>query len=126
MAYQREVIKFTKTSIDAKATGATTIFTTDNGTERFYPLFAIIESTAASGVLSVALVSIGTNSTSFNDILPITTLTGISAANKMISLPLSVAAATSVAPNTAIKINVTTGATGTSQNIKATIVGYYE
>lgn len=126
MSYQRYLIHFTKTAINFKSTGATTIFTTDNGTERFYPMFLNIEMTAATLITIVGAISVGQNSASYNDILAISTLTGVTAANKMLVFNTSLAATSSIAANTDVKINVTTGFTATTATGKITLFGYYE
>lgn len=118
---QRPVLK----AIDFKTTGATTIFTTENGTERFHPLYVCAELTAATSVSVVPTISVGTNASSYNNILTATALTNFTAANKMQNYPISVLV-DSVAANTAILVNVSIGATATTCTGKVAVIGYYD
>lgn len=117
--------KFTVSGVNAKTTGATTIGTTASGTANFHPCFLVVESTASSLITITSSLSVGTNSTSFNNIVPITVQTGLTAASLYFKTEVTVATAP-VAPSTAIKVNITTGATGTSQTISVTLFGYYQ
>lgn len=107
--------------------GTTTIFTTDASSGRFYPVSIVCECTSTSGFVVVASVSVGTNSTSFNNILAITALTGASAANLYaVAAPTGIiAGGGSVAAGTAVVLKVTTAATATTYVIKAVIAGFY-
>lgn len=71
----RHIIKCAKKGIDAKTTGSTLLFTSESAAERFYPTMVTIEATVANTVLAVPILQIGTNSTSYNNILAATTLT---------------------------------------------------
>lgn len=116
------LVSYSITGIDLKATGATTIFTTDSGGDRFHPLFTLIEVTAQSGLAIGSTYSIGTNASSYNDILT-SAVSGITS-NKM--LPTAMSALTdSVAPGTAVKINISVAATGTSGTCSASVIGFY-
>lgn len=108
-----------------KSTGATAIQTSENGTQRFMPLQVIIECTAASAIVGAATISVGTNASSYNNLLAATALTGVTAANNMLGFNLPLVATSSVAANTAINVNVTIAATGTSQVARVDILGYY-
>lgn len=104
-------------------TAATTAITTTNAGERFIPLYISIQLQSTTGFVTAASLSIGTDG-AVSNILPITALTGISAANLMLNLPL-VAVISSVAPSTAISVKVTTPATATTYLIKVALIGYY-
>lgn len=108
-----------------KSTGATAIQTSENGTQRFMPLQVIIECTAASAIVGAATISVGTNASSYNNLLAATALTGVTAANNMLGFNLPLVATSSVAANTAINVNVTLAATGTSQVARVDVLGYY-
>jgi hypothetical protein len=110
--------------IDGKTTGVTTLFTTPNDGTRFYPHAIIVEATAATGVIAVASISVGSNGASYNNILPITALTGVSAANVVLVLPVTTGV--SIPANTDIKVSVTTGATGTTLTLKIIPIGVYD
>lgn len=111
-------------NINAKTVASTSIFTTENGTRTFYCIGASIECTAATLVTTPMTASIGTNSTTFNNILPVTLMTGLNAVNLHLPLFLSASQAT-VAPNTGIFINITIGATATAQTITVHLLGFY-
>lgn len=110
-------------SVDGKTAASTTIGTTEAG-GRFVPLYANIQLQSTTGFAVVASLSIGTNSTNFDNILPITALTSVSSANLMINVPL-VAVISSVAPSTAISVKITTPATATTYVLRVTLVGWY-
>lgn len=111
-------------SINGKTTGATTIFTTENGARAFHPLIIVIECTAASAITVPLSLSIGTNSATFNNIVAITAATGLTATATQ--FPIHLAVSTAVVPaNTGVSLNITTAATGTSQTIAVHIVGFY-
>jgi hypothetical protein len=114
------LVAYSVTGVNAKSTGATTIFTTEG--ERFHPLFVVAEITAASALTIGATVSVGTNSTSFNNIMA-ASVTGTTLNNM---LPNALSALTdSVAPGTAVKVNVSVGAVGTSGTMSVTVIGFY-
>ena len=117
--------RHTKFSIDAKTTGSTLLFTTKSN-ERFYPTSITMEVTAASVIVGVCTLSIGTNSATYNNILAATALTGMTAANKVVSMNLTSLVIDSIAASTGVYVNITVGATATTKTIKITIHGYYE
>jgi len=108
--------------IDGTSAATTSIITTNAG-ERFMPLFVSIQLQSTTGFAVAASLSIGTD-VGVSNILPITALTGVSAANLMINLPL-VAVIPSVAPSTAISVKVTTPATATTYVLRVALIGYY-
>lgn len=124
MSHLPQLTSLTVTGINGKNTGATLIGTTNNGTQLFHPLIAVCKASGASTVTIPAALSVGTNGASYNNVLPITTLTGITAANQM--LPTNLAGAVGViAANTGVYANVTTGATATSLTLEVHLIGYY-
>jgi hypothetical protein len=112
-----------KPGIDGKAVAATLIGTTENGTRRFYPTAVLYELTAVAVLIGVCTASVGTNGAAYNDVMAAGALTGLSAVNGM--LRVSVALATSIAPNTGVYVNITAGATATTYTLRAAIEGYY-
>lgn len=119
-----QLTNLTVTGINAKTTGSTAAGTTMDGSLRFFPAFVLVECTAASSVTGVCSISVGSNSGSWNNIIPITSQTGVNAAN--IFLVTNVAGAiSSIPPNTPIDVDITTGATATSQTISVSVYGYY-
>lgn len=113
---------FSLTGIDGKTTGATLIFTP---TSRFTPLIVSTELTTVSGFVSVSSLSFGSNGASYNNILAISAMTLVVAANNVLNFPVS-ALATSVAAGTGIFVNVTSAAVATTYTIKVSITGFYD
>ncbi len=114
----------TKTGVDGVTPGATLIGTTLNNGKRFYPIYALINVATADTPIAVGSLSIGTNSTSYNNILAITALTGLATVNTMLKLDF-IGAMSSTAPNTGIYLKVTTGFTATSLTFDLVIFGFY-
>ena len=113
------------TTIDAKVAGAFVIDTTHTA-GRFYPMWATFEVIEADTVLTVPTVSIGTNATSYNNILTASVLTGLNTLNKFLNTStLQTAVADSVAPNTAIRVNVVLGAAGGECQLRVMLHGFY-
>src|SRR5437879_4151724 len=94
--------------IDLHVAATHALFTTSDSGERFYPLYVVIEATAATGVSLPAAVSIGTNSPLFDNILPITTLTGLLGLNTKLLVMLTVTGLATIPSNTAVTLKVTT------------------
>lgn len=112
------------TSVNMKATGATSLGVVPSGCNQFVPTAVTIVCMTADTVAVVAALSIGTNSASYNNILAISTLTGLTTANQCFTVPL-VAVATSPAAGTEIFVKVTTGATATTQTANIYVTGFY-
>lgn len=116
------IVTFTLTGVDATATGATLIDTTESG--RFVPIFINLEATNVVGFTSVPSVSIGSNSPNFDDLLAITALTDVDTTNETTSPPL-VSPYISHPSSTGLSINVTTAAVATTYTLRVTLVGIY-
>jgi hypothetical protein len=112
-------------SMNFKNTGATLLMTTENGTRSFHVTGVTIQSVAASAITIAATMSIGTNSSFYNNIVASTLLTGLTAVST--DYPVSLITAIGAIPaNTGIYANVGTAATGTSQTGNIVILGYYQ
>lgn len=120
-AYSQQIL----TGINLKTTGATKIFTTPNNGLRFYPDKVTFEITAATAITVAGAASVGTNASTYNNILSISTLTGAAAVNNILSFALDLVVTNSVAPNTDIYVNITLGITATSATGSVTILGHY-
>lgn len=113
-------------TIDAKITGSTVINPTE-GSRRFYPVFATFEIIAASAIVGVPTLSLGTNSSTYNNIMTATALTGLTSVNKILNTSnLLTVVADSVAPSTEIRVNVTVGAVSTTATLKVMLHGFYD
>ncbi len=125
MSYLSKLERFTKTEINGKTTGAIKIGTTENGTQRFHALFVVVKTTSVSLFISAGSLSVGTNSASYNNVLPITLLTGMNTVNMVLKTDM-VGAVNDIAPNTDIYVNITTGFLATTAIIEVTVFGYYQ
>jgi hypothetical protein len=126
-AGNRPLERFPKTNISLLSSASTQIGTTENGTEMFYPLLAVCEIMSSNvTVLTVpAIVSVGTNSPNYNNIVPATTLTSLYTLNS-IMYPTLATIATSVPANTGIFVKVTAATvTGSTLNLRITLLGDY-
>jgi len=113
---------FSVSGVDGKTTGATLIFTP---TSKFTSTQVTVELTTVSGFISAASFSVGSNGASYNNILAITALTGLSTVNNYINVPI-VSLSSTISAGTGIYVNVTTGATATTYIIKVSITGFYD
>lgn len=130
MAYISNFVVLSYPTVNLLSTGSTQLFTTENGTQRFVPMFIHLEVTSLTGtIVTGASFSVGSNSTSYNNLLPITAsstgilgnLFGIQQFNV-----LTAAATTSIAANTSIFLKVTTAAVGpTVYTVRPDVIGYY-
>lgn len=125
MSYTRGLIKISKVGISATVIAATKIGTTENGTERFHPMFAVVVVFGANTVVGTYTASIGVTASAYNDIVPAVAGSGLSAVNQMIITQIS-AAIGNIAANTDIYFNVTVGATATSMAVDVHLFGFYQ
>ena len=116
---------YSKPGISLTATGATLLFTTENGTRRFYVRELFVEVTAATVPLGAANVSFGTNAASYDNVKAAGVLTGLLDVNSVLPIPLTLVNQ-SIAPNTPVYINVTVGASADAQQGKVICRGFYE
>lgn len=109
--------------VNAKTTGATVIFTTES-VSNFYVTGVTVESTSATAITVPATLSVGTNAATYNNILAAGAMTSLTAAN-LFSMLLPTVASVVVAASTAINVNISVAATGTSQTLTVGVQGYY-
>ena len=114
--------RFTVSGISGIVGSSTLLFTL---TSRFTPTSLTLELTSVSGFISVATLSLGTNGASYNNIIAAAAMTGVVAANNLLTFPIS-ALVSSVAAGTGVYVNVTVVAVSTTYIIKATITGFYD
>lgn len=116
-------------SVNGLATGATLVGTSENSSRRFYPTAVLFAITAVTGtIVGVATVSLGTNSSSYNNIVTASALTGMTAVNTMLRFAVGAAVANSIAPNSGIYCNVSVAATGVALSVVSILTvleGYY-
>ena len=112
----------TVTGINGKNTGVTTLYTTPSANKCVITRIDL-HITSASSITVVAALSIGQNSATYNDIVVATTLTGFNALDQIYRMSPS-GVFVSVPSSTAIKLNITVGATATTMTFDAIIHGY--
>lgn len=114
-------------SVNTASLAATLIFTTVSDRGNFYVTRIVPICRAATSVAVVASVSFGTNGASYNNVLAITALTGLTTAGNYIPNVMALSTAIGVvAASTGIFVKVTTAITGTSQTVDFVINGFYD
>lgn len=105
--------------IDGTVAATTTLFTTRNDGERFYPLSIMNEVVSATLLTVGAGYSVGGNG-GVND--TVASATSGTAVNSIVSNsgPL-----VSIAPGTDMKLKVSTGATATAAGLRVMVMGFY-
>lgn len=109
-------------TFNAKNTGNTIFFTTPSSGFRFFPTHIIMSVLFATSISSGASISIGTNGSSYNNILANTSFSGLTTANNYQVVQLS-GILNAIPVNTSGYLNVNTAAIGTSITMSCVIVG---
>jgi len=115
---------FKVTGIDGKVVAATLVATTATGRGRFVVSNIDLIATALDTLTGAPTVSVGANGTDYDDVVPATELVEISA-NGVDHLSEIAGHQATVAENTGIYLNNTTGATATTLTLTVVINGYY-
>ena len=118
------VMRYTNSGLDLKTAAATVLCTTRSTPPRFHPMEVIFEVTSADTVTTVPTCALGTSPT-YSDVLAATPLTGLTASNTLLRVPI-VTAVSSPLTATDLYVNVTVGATATTCTGKVILLGYYE
>lgn len=108
------------TGIDLKTTGTTSLYTVPAGRKALITDL-IIHLTTGTSVSVVASISLGTNSTDFNNIFAIYALTNLDTTDEFNKNSPIVAVASAAA--SVVTLNVTTGATATTATARAVLIG---
>jgi hypothetical protein len=120
---QGSLVALSVGGINAKTTGTTVLDTTEDGSQRFVPLWVFIECTAATSITVGADLNVGTNAPNYTSLVATIGPTTLNQVESFVAA--STAGATSIAPNTEIRVNITKAATGTSQTLRCDVIGYY-
>lgn len=112
----------TTTGINAKSIAATTLYTVPTG-KTCVVTAAIIRCTAASAITNGPTASIGFTSTAFADIYANANMVALTGTTAIFGYSTVGMSASAVA-TTVIKLNISTGAAGTSQTIAVDLIGY--
>jgi hypothetical protein len=121
MADKYQVDVLTMEGLDATSTGDTLFDTT--GGQYFYPLTLSISVTDIAGLVTPAVISMGTNSPNYNNIVAATTLTGLNAVNKILTVNVA-SLITSVPPETEIYVRVSVASVATTFAFRASMTGF--
>jgi len=124
MSYVPSLTMLTLSSFNGKTTGPVKVGTTANGTQSFYPLILVTAITSASAIITPMTLSLGTNASSYNNLIAATLMTGLTSLSQMLQTGVT-GAVGKVAPGTDVYINVTSGATATTATAEAHLIGYY-
>lgn len=122
-------VKKTTVSVNGKNTGTTTLYTLEASSLNFYPIMIVPRATGVgvSGVVTGPTMSIGTNSSSYNNLANATLmgslLTSLTGGSSVASTTTSSPA---LAGGTAIVANVTIGAVATNYTELFDIIGFYD
>lgn len=120
----KELVSLDVMGINAKNTGAILIGTTENGTQKFHPMYAVMVCSGGTLITIVPSLSIGTNASSYNNIVSAISLVNMTAAGNMTQPSLS-ASLGNIAANTNVYANITIGATATTCLVDIHLFGFY-
>lgn len=110
------------TGIDLKTVAATLLYTVPTGRKAIVTQI-VIHATLATTVTVPAAASVGQNAASYNDIVAITTFTGLNITDQVYTEDPT-AVYVSVPASTGIYLNVTTGATATALTAEIILIGF--
>ena len=110
-------------SVDLTSTGSTMIVDTNPSFNTYIGISIIVQILSSNTFVAPASISIGTNSNDYNNILPITVLTGLSTIGNYIQIPI-LSLSSSVNPSTGIFVKVNTGATAVALTGQIFIIGF--
>lgn len=108
--------------INAKSTGQTTLYTVPAGKTAIITQ-AVVRCTAASSITNGPTASIGFTSTAYSDIYMPENMLALTGTTSIFGYSTVGMSASAVAA-TAIKFNITSGASGTSQTLSVDLIGY--
>lgn len=122
----RELVKVSSVTVNGKNTGTTTIYTLEgSGSLNFYPTQVVLRAVSITGAAIKPTLSIGTNSSNYDNIASGSMLNTVTSLLGITSQPQNVATSPALPSGTDIKVNVTIGATATAYTFKIDILGYY-
>ncbi len=119
-------IKRSTVAVNGKTTGATKVYTTENTTLNFYPILVVYRAVNVSGITTPATISVGTNSTSYNNISQASLLSTILATLGATSGQTINTVSSPISGNTDIYANVTIGAIATNYTVYVEVIGFYD
>lgn len=123
----RTVVKKSGVTVNGKVTGATLIYTLESSNLKFYPIMVVARVVNISGVIIRPTISIGTNSSSYDNIVTASLLaTLLSTLGAESGAPQDASTSPQLAGGTAIYANVSLGATATTYQVKFDVIGYYD
>lgn len=121
------VVKKTSAIVNAKTTGAISLYTLESSSLNFYPTMIVPRSSNISGVVTPPTISIGSNASSYNNIassgLLSTVLSTIGAGS---GVPQQTTFSPALAGGVSIFANVTISAVATNYSVIYDILGFYD
>ena len=107
--------------VNLKSTGATLIGRNPDNVKRLFVDEIIIYINNASGLVTPPTLSIGTNASNYNNILPATLMTASASGEYTLKIP--VGTVVPINANTDVFVNVTNGAVGTTYSGRFAVEG---
>lgn len=126
----RILVKKGVANVNCKTSGTTLIYTLEQSSYNFVPLFIHVKAINISGLVLSPSVSIGTNATNYDDVLSVTALDSLLSATGLVKTynAAQTKAIPSLTGGTQIYAKVPTLnlATATNYMVRFDIMGYYE
>ncbi len=119
-------VKRSTTSVNGKTTGAIKVFTTENVPLNFYPVLVTYRAVSVTGVTTPPTISVGTNTSSYNNISSGSLLSTLLATLGATSGQTINAVSMPITASTDIYANVTIGALATTYTIYVEVIGFYD
>lgn len=116
-------IQYKARNIDGTSTGTTNLFTTQ--VVNFRSMQLVIDLTSVSNFVTPPTISVGTNAGNYDNILPATILTGLSAGSTHILIQIE-GIMPDIAQSTSVKLNISIAAVASTYTVDATIFGFYD
>ena len=93
---------------------------------RFHPITLVMQLTAVSGFVAVPTISLGTNASNYDNLVPATALIGMSTVNDAIAFSIVGRPYPSMAAGTEIRLRVSVAANATTYVVKTMLPGIYD
>jgi len=115
-------VSATLSSLNGKNTGSTKVFTPSVG--NFFTTGVSFSLTSVSGLVVAPTVTVGTNASSYDDILPVSALTLLTTVNNYLYIPITTQSKMA-SSGTDIFVKVTIGAIATTYTLSVSLSGFY-
>jgi hypothetical protein len=127
MPVGRQNVKSSTVVVDGKSIGNTLVYTLEpSGTLNFYPTQVVLRPVSISGAALKPTISVGTNSTAYDNIASGSLLNTITGLLSITTQPLTVSTSPALSGGTGVYAKISTGALATSYTFNVDILGYYK